>query len=793
MKVSYNWLQEFTAIDSDPQALADQLTLQGLEVDALSRFGNFSHIVVGRIERIDSHPNADKLTVCSVDSGQGEPLSIVCGADNMKVGDLVPVALPGACLPGGMKIKATKLRGVPSAGMLCSKSELELEEQSAGLFILPADAPVGMEVSRYLQMDDTAIEIGLTPNRSDCLSHIGVAREVGVFTGQSVTLPLLSLQQSDLATSELVTVDIEDGSDCPRYMARVVQGVKVQSSPQWLQNRLVVCGIRPINNIVDITNYIMLGLGHPLHAFDYDKLAHKRILVRRAQDGEKILTLDDQQRTLSREDLVITDGQSPVAIAGIMGGAETSIDEQSVNVLIEAASFHGSVVRKTARKLALHSESSHRFERGVDPNGCQFAIDYAAQLMVELGGGTIARDAVDNYQQVNLPRSIELRVPRLRKLLGIEISSEQAGNILQRLGMQVTAGDAEVLRVEVPTSTGDIYREVDLMEEVARIYGYGNVPATLPAVAAIAPQHTREEAIYSLKQTLAGIGYMECINYSFTSATNLERVLGPATRVQLLNALSEELAVMRTSLLPSLLLNVKSNLHLGLDSLRFMEISNVPRDHQDARHELPTSRLLLGGVLCGHEPKQWWNQQGQELSYFHLKGDLEYLLRQLGLSMVTRRSSLPWLHPGIGADIVLNGKSVGYIGEVHPTVQESFDIPVRIMAFELELEPLLAAGFQRAYGFSEISRFPSTWRDLAFVVDADVTHQAIVDAIEGVSIAHLEGVRLFDSYTLESGQKSLAYRLVFRDHTRTLTDEIVQGHIDAILKVVNQQTGAVLR
>lgn len=793
MKVSYSWLKEYTDITLPPRELADRLTLQGLEVDALIEYGNFSNIVVGQIEAIEPHPDADKLSLCTVEAEQGRLLSIVCGATNMKVGDRVPVALPGAVLPGNFKIKAAKLRGVLSEGMLCSRSELGMEEHSSGLFILPADAPVGTDIVQYLQLRDTAIEIGLTPNRSDCLSHVGVAREVAVMTGGSVRLRKLEFQEDPTPASQHVSVAIENAQDCPRYMARIVKNVRVQPSPQWLQNRLVACGIRPINNMVDITNFIMLGLGHPLHAFDYDKLERKEILVRRAQQGEQITTLDEAQRKLTPEDIVITDGEKPIALAGVMGGLDSAIDTRTTTILIEAASFDGGTIRKTAKRLALHSESSHRFERGVDPNGCQYAIDYAAYLMAQFGGGSVLSGAVDCYRAVSMPREILLRLPRIKQILGCSIPETTIVSILQQLGMTVLSTQDEVLQVQVPTFTGDIYREVDLIEEIARIYGYGNIAATLPAVEALAPQKTREEALLNIKQFMATRGYMEVINYSFTSAANLEKVYGPGTRVHLLNAISEELAVMRTSLLPSLLLNVKNNLHLGLDSLRLLEIAQGVEEGHDGTDGIPPSRLLLSGACCGELPKQWWTTASQPMDFFHLKGDLEALWNSLGLELRVQAASLPWLHPGVCAEILLDGAVVGFAGEVHPQTRQKFDIDQRVFAFEINLEQILAKSLERSFGFREISRFPSTWRDLAFVVESSVTADQVMTAMQDAGSTLLEHIRLFDVYHLDEQRKSLAFHLVFRDATQTLTDTIVDDQIRLIVENVTRKTGGTLR
>ncbi|WP_027389338.1 phenylalanine--tRNA ligase subunit beta [Chrysiogenes arsenatis] len=794
MIVSYNWLREFTPLELSVQDIADRITLQGLEVDAIHAYGAFSHVVVGQITAMELHPNASKLTVCRVVTDEsGAPLTIVCGATNMQQGDKVPVAMIGAVLPGGLEIKAAQLRGVDSQGMLCAKAELGLEEKSAGLYILPSDAPLGVSIVEYLGLRDTAIEIGLTPNRSDCLSHVGVAREVAVITGGAVMVPRVQLNEEAEETAAQVAVAIDNPEDCPRYMARIVRGITVAPSPQWLQNRLTVCGIRPINNIVDVTNYIMMGFGHPLHAFDWKKLGAKTIRVRRAFDGETLQTLDDAERSLHCEDIVITDGASPIALAGVMGGASTAVDAQSTDILIEAASFDGQRIRRTAKRLALHSESSHRFERGVDPNGCAYAIDLAAQMMAELGGGTVCRGAVDQYLTVAMPRTIHLRLERVAKILGTVIPDTTIGDILQRLGMRVSRA-ADVLVVSVPSGAGDVHREIDLIEEIARVYGFGNIPAILPEVVAAAPQNSNQALLHMLKTTAAALGYTEVINYSFTAPRFLDAFLGKAERVQLLNPLSDELSVMRTSHAPSLLRNLVANLHLGFDNYRFAEYGSVVNDGAHGKDEIPESRMIMSGLLSGKLAKQWYGDGERTLDFFDLKGELEAIAEALGVPLQFESGSQSWLHPGVAATIAVNGEAAGWIGELHPALLEPFDLTGKILLFELDLTLVFDAIRARSFGFIPVNRYPSVWRDLAFVTERQVSALDIQRAIATVDIPWLQSVRLFDAYDkLEGGRRSLAFRFVFRSAEQTLSDSLIDPAIQQIIQAVTKATGAVLR
>lgn len=799
MKVSMNWLADFVSIDQSAPDIAERLTRQGLEVDALHQMGDVQGVVVGRILSCEPHPDADKLSICTVSTGADQQHQIVCGATNMQPGDLVPTALPGALLPGGFKIKRTKLRGQRSEGMLCSGAELGLEEQSEGLLILDpqtAELPLGQDIVQALQLRDTAIEIGLTPNRGDCLSHIGVAREIAAMSGAALRRPELGeLSESDQASSDLIDVHIAEAQDCPRYMARVLRNVQVTASPQWLQNRLIAVGVRPINNIVDITNYVMFALGHPLHAFDLQRLGSNRILVRRAQPGEQIRTLDDQIRDLDPQDILITNGQIPIAIGGVMGGADSAIDEQTTDVLLEAASFDGSRIRRTAARLALHSESSHRFERGVDPNGCAEAIDYAALLIQQLADASPCAGAVDNYPAPPTAAQLELRLERLASILGIRLSTPQLTELFERLQMRILDANDQRLLVEVPTHATDILREIDLIEEVARLYGYDQIPSSLPPVLPRAPRRTRQQMLDQIREQLASQGYSEAINYSFASGEYLEQFLGSATRVRLLNPISEDLSTMRTSLIPSLAQNLRANQHLGLANTAFFEIAETPLENQDGTREIPARQLRLAMILQGQQQRSWHHPRPRQLDCFDLKGDLEMLADALGVALqIGERVQRDWLHPGIGASILLDGEPIGLLGELHPRLCGQLDLPEHCCVLEIDLPAILRASVERTAGFHPISRYPAVHRDLALACPAEASAAAIEQAIRDAGADYLESVRIFDRYEgLGDGRISLAFELQFRNPEHTLSDADVDPQIARILAHLEREQGARLR
>lgn len=798
MRVSMKWLRELVDVELSTPELTDLLDMTGTKVEAVHALGEgLAGVFVGRILTKERHPEADKLWVTTVDVGAETPLQIVCGAQNFEAGDKVPVATVGAVLPNGMEIKRAKLRGVASEGMNCSAIELGVGTDAAGLLILPPDAPVGMPFSEYRGMSDTVLELEVTPNRPDCLSMAGVAREVGAVTGKSVRYPGGSPVEAGAPAADGVTVRIEDADLCPRYTARIIRNVTIGPSPDWLVERVTAAGARPINNVVDITNYVMFEMGQPLHAFDADTLGvdggKAAIIVRLAKPGERLTTLDDQDRALAPDTLVIADPSGAVALAGVMGGASTEVGESTVNILLESACFKPGSVGRTSRRLGLISEASQRFERGVDPNGCAAAADRAAQLLAELAGGEVAPGIVDAYPVAIAPRELTLRMTRLNSLLGTDLSADTVTGILKRLGLGVAAEGAD-LRVSVPTFRPDLEREVDLIEEVVRVHGMGNVASTLPAgrerVGGLSVEQSRRERV---GVALRAAGLSEAITWSFGDPDDAERLgwtFGPDEQpVRLLNPMSVEQSVLRFSTLPGLLRAVGNNQRKGVPDVHLYEIGGVWWTAPGRK--LPKERWVVSGCLAGSWHRPEWNDAATPLDFFDGKGVVQSVAEELGIAKWrVRAAEIPWLQPGRSAEVLVGGDVVGWLGEVHPQVLARYECADPVTVFELQLKPLLKAA-REVRAFIDIPRFPAVVRDLAIVVDEDVTAERVEQSIRSAGGKLLEDARLFDVYRgkgVAPGRKSLAFSLTYRDSERTLTDEEVDA---AHEKVVRKVTGAV--
>lgn len=806
MRVSYKWLQEYVDIPVSPEELAERLTFSGVAVENIEYLGkDIEKVVTAKVEKIERHPNADKLVVCSVNCGQAENLQIVTGAPNVAEGQIVALALVGAKLPGGIKIGKSKLRGVESAGMVCSAQELGLDpkgfppDQQEGIIVLPEGTPLGEDIKKVLGLDDVILELELTPNRADCLSMVGVAREVSAVLGTDFRPPRISVPETSEKIDGLVKVVIEAPELCNRYIGRLVRNIKVGPSPEWMQQRLRAAGVRPISNIVDVTNYVMMELGQPLHAFDFDKIQEQIIIVRRAGEGEKIVTLDNQERALNSDMLVIADGCVPVAVAGVMGGLDSEITENTVNVLLESACFNGPSVRRTSRALGLRSEASLRFEKGVDPNGCLRAIDRAAQLIAEMGAGEIVAGVVDNYPCPVKNLQITLRPARLNRVMGTDIPTETMVDILNRLQLPVEAKD-EVLLVTVPTFRGDIAREVDLMEEVVRLYGYNRIPTELPLGRSTQGKKTFEQGMQDkVRSILTGFGLNEIITYSFINPKAFDMLNLPAeselrNTVVVQNPISEEQGVMRTTLLHGMLEVVARNLARKNKDLALFEMGNI--FIPVAGEKLPREELTLGAVVTGNRPENW-NQKAEPMDFFYLKGILETLLEELG---VKETSFVPFpghpaLHPGRTAQVLLAGRPVGFIGEVHPEVMENYRLSGRAYVMELALEEIIAVSVKTKM-YRSLPKYPGVERDMAVVVKEEVLAADLLAEIRQQGGPLLKNVRLFDVYQgeqIQKGYKSLAYAFLFQSSDRTLTDEEVNDLYEKIQNALQTKFGAQLR
>jgi phenylalanyl-tRNA synthetase beta chain len=803
MRVSLKWLQEMVDVDVPIEELAERLDMTGTAVESVESLGEaLDGVVVGRVLSREPHPNADRLSFCTVDVGEDDPLEIVCGADNFEAGDLVPVATVGAVLPNGMEIEKTKIRGCVSFGMMCSPIELGMGEEASGLMILPEDAPPGVPFATYLERDDVVLDLEVTPNRPDCLSVAGVAREIGAVLDRPSKWPSSEPGGSGVAAQDVVSVDIADPVLCPRYTARVIRDVTVGPSPEWVQERLIACGVRPINNVVDATNYVMLELGQPLHAFDMDTLAvadsKTAIIVRHAAEGETLLTLDDQERALDPDMIVIADPNGPVALAGVMGGADTEVCDTTTNVLLESASFDPPSISRTSRALGLISEASYRFEKRVDPAGCAAAADRAAALLAEIAGGVVAPGIVDAYPVPAESRELELRVERLNAVLGMDADAVYVSSLLRRLGLEVDAGEG-VLTVTVPTWRPDLEREVDLFEEVVRLHGMTEVSSTLPAGPDRVGGLTREQRIRSrLGGAARAAGLNEVTTYSFIDPADLERLGWQLPQdeipVRVLNPMSEEQSILRPTIAGNLVRAVSYNQRRNVPDVHLYEIGTV-FSTRDGRKQ-PIERGVVAGVLAGAWSRPSWNDPGSQLGFFDGKGVIASIMEELHVPHWTvRATDLPLLQPGRAAEVVVNGSVAGWLGEAHPDVLAAFDARGPVTLFELDLETLLSAAVD-VVAYRPVPRYPAVQLDVAFVLPGDIAAEQVMHTVRKEGKKLLESVRLFDVYDGEgvpSGRRSLALSLAYRSPDRTLTDDEVQKVHEKVVSQVCKRFGGEVR
>ena len=802
MRISLAWLAAYVPLPP-PEELARRLTAVGLEVEAVERVGaSLDGVVAARILSSQRHPSAEKLSVCQVEAGAGT-VQVVCGATNWKVGDVVPLATPGTRMPAGHRIDRASLRGVDSQGMLCSAKELGLDEDASGLLILPGDAEPGTPLARVLGIEDVVLEVNVTPNRPDALSHLGIAREVAAATGVEVTSPEAGLRQEAPAASTLLKVIIEAPDRCFRYSARVIEGVRIGPSPAWLARRLEACGVRSISNVVDATNFVLLERGQPLHAFDLDKVAGAQIVVRMARAGEKMVTLDGVERTLSPDDLVIADRDRASALAGVMGGGDSEISAGTSRVLLESAWFEPTGVRRTARRHGLHTEASHRFERGVDPEGVVAALDRCAAMIATLSGGTVRRGAVDAHPHRRKPVDVTLPWTRPGEVLGMPVSRKEARAALLSLGFELTATGPRSGKFRVPSWRLDVTREEDLIEEIVRLRGYDAIPETLPVIVSDTPAPPREAVVTErIRQALEGAGFSEAVNFSFVAPGDLAPLGASGGKgIPLRNPISADLAVMRGSLVPSLLKGLAYNRRQRVEEVRLYEIANTyhPRA-ADAADDAPArEEMRLAGVASGRRHPVGWSSGGDPLDFHDVKGALESVLETLGIEGVRWASGgASWLHPRSAATLSWAGAdgapvSLGVVGEVHPRVAAAFDLPRGVFAFDLSFAALSAAA-RTVRGHADVPRFPAVLRDLAVVVANEVEARAVLEGIRAEPL--VEDVTLFDVYRgapIPEGRKNLAMAIRYRAGDRTLTDSEADSAHARIVERLKADLGAELR
>ena len=795
------WLKKYVEIEESAPEIADLLTRQGLEVsECISVRPQLDGVITGRIVSLEPHPSTQGLWVCRLDTGK-ENRTVLCGARNVAVGDCVPLAVPGTSIVGGKVIEATTLHGVLSEGMLCSERELELSEDHTGVMKLPSGTSPGLALDRVLPLEDDVLDIEITPNRPDCLSVIGVAREIAAKTRRGLRLPAVSLDEQGPSSTAVSSVEILSPEACPRYVGRVLEDVQVGISPFWLRRLLSLVGLRPINNIVDVTNFVMLEWGQPLHAFDLDRLEENRIVVRMAREGEGITTLDGEDRRLSREDLLICDARRPVALAGVMGGLESEIGDATTRVFLESAFFEPRGIRRTAKRLGISTEASYRFEREIDREGSLRAANRACEMMASLAGGRLLAGALDVYPIPYRERRIRMTVSRVNRLLGTSLEKETVLGYLRGLDMNVRGEEGDAFEVAPPSFRPDLRMGMDIVEEVARLHGYEAIPTHMPeapvTVVLAEPERRAEELA---RDVLVGMGFSETVNYSFAGMGLLELPGFPQgdarTRpVSLQNPLSEEQGFLRTSLIGLLLDTLARNLRQRNRDLRFFELGRVflPRGGEI----LPEERKMVAGVMVGRRYARRWNEPDAEIDVFDLKGVLEVLLEAFGVGAFewNRSDQISCLHPGCSGDILINTTKIGYAGKLHPSVQESLGIEQEVYLFELEFAGL-ASRVDRSRAYRPYAKRPPVQRDIALVLDDAMTYRQVIEKMRGRADPRVTAIELFDLYQgppVPEGKQSMAFRITYQDPSRNLTDEVVNQIQEAFLGGLLQGLGAHLR
>jgi phenylalanyl-tRNA synthetase beta chain len=779
LRVTLEWLKRYVEIEESGQEIAELLTRQGLEVSACAPVKpSLQGVITSRIVSLEPHPSVSGLWVCRIDTGK-EARTVLCGAQNVAVGDCVPLAVPGSSVPSGRVIEATRLHGVYSEGMLCSERELDLSEEHEGIMKLPSDTSPGLALDRALALDDEVLDIEVTPNRPDCLSVVGIAREIAAGKGRKLCLPGFALEEQGPSSASVSSVEVLAPEACPRYVGRIVEGIRVGPSPFWLRRLLSLVGLRPINNIVDVTNFVMMECGQPLHAFDLDRLEENRIVVRMAREGERLTTLDGQERRLGKEDLLICDARRPVALAGIMGGLESEINDGTTRVFLESAFFEPRGVRRTRKRLGISTEASFRFEREIDREGSLRAADRSTGMMSALAGGRVLAGALDVYPLPYRKRCIRMTVSRINRLLGTSIEKRRILGCLKGLDMAVRDEQGDAFEVEPPSFRPDVSMGMDIVEEVARLHGYDAIPTHLPkapvSVARTDPERRAEDLA---RDVLVGMGFCEVVTYSFCGLEALRRLGFPegdarGMPVPLQNPLSEEQGFMRTTLVGLLLETVAGNVRQRNRDLRFFEVGRVFLP--SSGEALPQERKMLAGVMAGRRYARRWNEPDAAIDVFDLKGCLEVLLGAFGLEGFewNRTDEISCLHPGCSGDILRNTTKIGYAGRLHPAVQEAFGIEEDVHLFELEFASLVAC-MDRARTYMPYAKRPPVQRDLALVLDESMTYREVIETMRALSDSRVTGIELFDLYRgppVPEGKQSLAFRITYQDPSRNLTDD----------------------
>lgn len=799
MRVSYEWLQEYVKIDLSVEELAEKMTMAGIAVEEIEDLAApFRKMVVAKVISLEKHAQADNLLVAELDTGSLGKKQLITAAQNLKVGDLVPLALPGAVLPNGKVIEEREFKGVLSEGMMCSGAELGLEKESTGIWVFDAPLQPGTSVAEALGCNDLVLVLELTANRSDCLGMIGVAREVAAILGTPFKMPELVLKEEGPSIEDLIKVKIEAPDLCPRYAARAAVDLKIGPSPAWMQRRLKAAGVRPINNIVDITNYVMLEYNQPLHAFDLDRIADGQLIIRRARDGEELITLDDVKRRFNQDDLLIADPKGGLCVAGVMGGQSSEISEGTVNLLLEAAYFDPISIRKTAKNLGMRTEASLRFERGIDPNNTINAINRAVQLIEALGCGKVARGYRDEYPNPIPPVTINTTCSRINSWLGTDLTCQEITGYLSRVCFEVKSTNDDRIEVKVPTFRRDVTHMADLAEEVARLNGYERIGVTIPESKQVGERTPFQKFQFDCRRILQGAGISEIMTYSFYSKA-VPDMLGLAQddpwrkMVELMMPLSEEQAVMRTGLAHGLLTAIAFNVNRRQTDLAFYEMGRV---YLPTEGILPDEPLYLGVGLTGRKNELSWNQTREEYDFYDLKGILEMIWERFDLPEPKyTRSSRPYLHPGQSAEVLWENKNIGYLGQVHPGVLERYGITKKVFIMELNLNAV-AELIPGTVTFEPLPKFPAVQRDLSLVLPKQIRADQIIARIKDIGGELVERVELFDVYQGEQvgpGMRSMAFSITYRSKEKTMNDQEVNELQAKLLQILNSEFGVAIR
>ena len=810
MQVSIKWLKDYIDFTETPEQLADKLTMAGIPVENIIDPGEgLEKVVTGRIEKLEPHQNSDHLQICTMNVGQKENIIIVTGAQNVAERQVVPVAMVGAHLPNGMKISKGKLRGVVSNGMLCSAQELKLdleklpEEQKTGIFILPADTPVGIPAKDVLGLNDVVLEFELTANRADCFSVMGLVREIAAITGNKPHFPEIKLNEDDDTNlSDIFAVEIADPDLCSRFSTRMLKNVKIGPSPEWMQQRLEGAGIRSINNVVDVTNFVMIELGHPMHAYDYDQIAGQKLIARRAVEGEELHTLDDTSRKAKGEMLVIADTEKAAGLAGIMGGFETEITDKTTTVVLESADFYGPCIRRTARACGLSSEASGRFERGIDSETTIKALDRAAQLLQEMGACTVCRGIVDVYPSPKQPVYITFTPEQINGHLGTEIAKETMLSIITSVGFEITKDENGEITVKVPSWRNDVSRMADISEEIARLYGYDKIKSTLPEGASMqGSQSDKQTFIDKVKASLSAQGLCETISFALTNEATFDKLNIPqddALRqaIPIMNPLSDEYPLIRTTLLSSVFDNLSRNLARKNDDVALFEVGTVFFPKALPVTELPNETVKIAGAITGRRHAHIWNQSNDMVDFYDAKGIIEELFADLRITRYTVEAGTHYaMHPGKTALFKKGRDVLATIGEVHPAVLAAYGITKPVYIFELDAKTVMKY-MAKDFKYKALPKYPAINRDLAMLVALDINSADIEKAMTKAAGQNLVQITLFDVYTgkqVEAGKKSLAFALTFQSNDKTLTDAEVNTAIEKIIAKLQKDFNADLR